>query len=58
MTDRPTAETRWVCLAIASILLAAVVLLLGGPGDTDELFAWPVTPEMTPLFMWRYVDDH
>ncbi len=49
--DRPTAETRWICLAVAAILLAAVLLLYARPGDTDELFAWTIAPEMTPLFM-------
>lgn len=33
------------------ILAAAVALLYISPGSTDELFAWTIQPEMTPLFL-------
>lgn len=44
-------ETRWICLLVAVILLAAVILLGIRPDRTDELFAWTITPEMTPLYL-------
>ena len=49
--NRPVAATRWVCLLVALILAAAVALLYVSPGSTDELFAWTIQPEMTPLFL-------
>lgn len=49
--DRPVRETRWICLFVAAILVAAVVLLWIAPGRTDELWAWTIKPSMTPLFM-------
>jgi multisubunit Na+/H+ antiporter MnhG subunit len=49
--DVPVPETRWICLAVSAILVAAVLVLWIAPGRTDELFAWPIKPEMTPLFM-------
>jgi hypothetical protein len=36
---------------VALILAAAVALLYISPGSTDELFAWTIQPEMTPLFL-------
>jgi peptidoglycan/LPS O-acetylase OafA/YrhL len=49
--DRPVPETRWICLFVSAILIAAVVLLWFAPGRTDDLWAWPIKPPMTPLFM-------
>jgi hypothetical protein len=49
--DTPVAQTRWLCLFIAAVLVPAVALLFVVPGRTDELWAWPVKPKMTPLFM-------
>lgn len=44
-------ETRWASLAIVAILVPAVVVLWGLPGETADLWAWPVKPEMTAIFM-------
>lgn len=49
--DAPSPPTRWACLLVAAILAAAVALLYVRPGETDELFAWTIAPEITPLFM-------
>lgn len=49
--DAPVSQTRWLSLFITTVLVAAVALLWVVPGRTDELWAWPVKPKMTPLFM-------
>jgi hypothetical protein len=49
--DRPTPETRWICLFVAVILGLAVALLWVQPSRTDELFAWTIRPSLTPLLM-------
>src|SRR5688500_6655527 len=49
--DAVLRETRWASLAIVAILLPAVVVLWGLPGDTADLWAWPVKPEMSAIFM-------
>ncbi len=49
--DQPVAETRWACLFVAVVLVAGVSLLWIAPGQTDDLWAWTIKPEMTPLFM-------
>lgn len=49
--DRLLPETRWVCLALVPILGAAWLLLWALPGSTDELWAWPIVPEETAIFM-------
>ena len=49
--DPPVSQTRWLSLFITTVLVAAVALLYVVPGRTDELWAWPVKPKMTPLFM-------
>jgi hypothetical protein len=47
----PARETRWICLFVAVILVAAVALLWIPPGRTADLWAWTIKPDMTPLFM-------
>ena len=49
--DRLLPETRRACLALVPILGAAWILLWVLPGSTDELWAWPVAPEETAVFM-------
>ena len=48
---QPVPATRWVCLFVAAVLAAAVLLLYVDPGRTDELFAWTIVPEMSPMFL-------
>jgi hypothetical protein len=38
-------------LVVAPVLLAAFVILFGFPDRTEQLFAWTIRPEMTPLTM-------
>jgi peptidoglycan/LPS O-acetylase OafA/YrhL len=50
-TRPPTPETPWVCAAVAISLVGGVALLWIAPGRTDDLFAWTIRPDLTPLFM-------
>ena len=49
--DRVLPLTRLVGAIIAPILLAAFVILFGLPGRTEQLFAWTISPELTPIIM-------
>lgn len=47
--DRVLRGTRWLSLFIAPFLVVAFVLLYLFPADTQRLFAWTITPTMTPM---------
>lgn len=47
--DRILALTRMVAVLVAPILAAAGAVLYGFPDATDQLWAWPMGPEMTAL---------
>lgn len=49
--DRPVVETRWVCAFVSTVLVLAVAMLWIQPDRTDELFAWTIKPDITPLYM-------
>src|SRR5437016_8962964 len=49
--DRIFPLTRWVGAAIPPFLLAAFIILYIFPNNTKDLFAWTITPTMTPLLM-------
>ncbi len=49
--DRILPVTRWVARIIIPFLAAAFLVLYGLPHRTAELFAWTITPEMTPIIM-------
>lgn len=49
--DRVLRGTRWVSLVIIVVLVPAVVILWGFPGNTATLWAWTIKPDMTPIFM-------
>ncbi len=49
--DRILPITRLVGAIIAPILFVAFVILFGFPDRTEQLFAWTIAPEMTPLIM-------
>lgn len=49
--DRMLPITRLVGVIIIPILLVASAILYGFPDRTEELFAWTITPEMTPMIM-------
>lgn len=47
--DRLLRATRWTAVAVVPILVAAGVILYGFPGDTADLWAWPIKPRLTAL---------
>lgn len=49
--DRVLPATRALCVAIVPFLLVAFVVLFLYPDDTDRLFAWTITPRMTPMVL-------
>jgi hypothetical protein len=49
--DRILATTRWVAGLLLPFLLLAWGILYLFPTRTSELFAWPVNPPMTAMFM-------
>lgn len=49
--DRVLPSTRALSLVIVPFLLVAFVLLYVFPGDTKRLFAWTITPTMTPMVL-------
>ena len=49
--DRVLSATRWLSAAIIPFLIGAFAVLYPFPDDTGRLFAWPVTPTMTPMVL-------
>ncbi|HST03364.1 MAG TPA: hypothetical protein VLQ48_01365 [Chloroflexia bacterium] len=49
--DRILSETRWIGACIPLFLFVAFIMLYFFPNDTATLFAWTITPTMTPLMM-------
>jgi hypothetical protein len=49
--DRILPATHWASLAIVVILIPAFAFLWGAPGHTADLWAWPIKPEMSAIFM-------
>jgi peptidoglycan/LPS O-acetylase OafA/YrhL len=49
--DRVLPETRWAALVIFIILVPAVVVLWGTPGETADRWAWTIAPDLTPIFL-------
>jgi hypothetical protein len=49
--DRIYRETRWVLACVIPFLVIAFGMLYFWPDDTGRLFAWTITPRMTPLLM-------
>lgn len=47
----PVLARRLLAVAVAPVVIAAGVILYGFPTRTAELFAWPITPPMTPIVM-------
>jgi hypothetical protein len=43
--------TRWLAIIIIPFLVAAAILLLIWPNDTDKTFAWTIKPSMTPMML-------
>ncbi|WP_331236250.1 hypothetical protein [Natronorarus salvus] len=49
--DRVLRVTRWSGYVIAPVLFLAFVTLYGTPDRTELYFAWPISPDLTPLLM-------
>jgi hypothetical protein len=49
--DRVLSSTRWLSGFIAPFLIVAFVVLYGFPDQTGRLFAWTITPTMTPMVL-------
>ena len=49
--DRVLPATRAVAVAIVPFLVLAFVVLYFWPGETGRLFAWPISPPLTPLIL-------
>ena len=49
--DRLLPETRTASLAVFAILVPAVLVLWGAPGDTADAWAWTIAPDLTPIFL-------
>jgi hypothetical protein len=49
--DRVLPATRWASLVIVAVLLPALVVLWGLPGETADLWAWTIKPDMTPILL-------
>jgi len=49
--DRVLPSTKWVALVVVLVLLPALVILWGMPGETADLWAWTIMPDLTPIFM-------
>ena len=49
--DRVLPETRWAALAVFIILVPAAAILWVAPDRTADLWAWPIQPELTAMFL-------
>jgi len=44
-------ETRWASWIVVAVLVPALVVLWGFPGNTEDLWAWTIQPDLTQIFM-------
>jgi hypothetical protein len=49
--DKIFRETRWLCWVVVAVLVPALVVLWGLPGNTEDAWAWPIKADMTQIFM-------
>jgi hypothetical protein len=49
--DRVLPATRWAALVVFAILVPALIVLWGLPGRTEDLWAWTIAPDLTPIFL-------
>jgi hypothetical protein len=47
--DRVLPATWWTALLVTPILVVAGIILFFFPGDTEDLWAWPIDPPLTAL---------
>jgi hypothetical protein len=50
-SDRIYGFTRFVAALLGAVVLFAFIVLYFFPTQTKQLFAWPVVPPMTAMFM-------
>ena len=44
-------ETRWVSWVVVAVLVPAVVVLWGFPGNTEDFWSWPIAADLSQIFM-------
>ena len=44
-------ETRWLCWVVVAVLVPAVVVLWGFPGNTEDFWSWPIAADLSQIFM-------
>jgi len=44
-------QTRWLCWVVVGVLVPAVVVLWGFPGNTEDFWSWPIAADMSQIFM-------
>jgi hypothetical protein len=44
-------ETRWASWVVVAVLVPAVVVLWGFPGNTEDFWSWPIAPDLSQIFM-------
>ena len=44
-------QTRWLCWVVVAVLVPAVVVLWGFPGNTEDFWSWPIAADMSQIFM-------
>lgn len=49
--DRILPETRWASWLVVAILVPALVVLWGFPGNTEDAWSWTIKPDLTQIFM-------
>jgi hypothetical protein len=49
--DRVLPATRVAAVVVVAVLVPALIILWGLPGDTADLWAWEIHPDLTPIFM-------
>lgn len=49
--DHVLPETRWASIVVVCVLIPALIVLWGMPGETADLWAWTIMPDLTPIFM-------
>jgi hypothetical protein len=49
--DRVLRGTHWAAFVVFLILVPAVIVLWGAPGETADLWSWTIKPDLTPIFL-------
>ena len=49
--DRMLPATHWASLVVFLVLVPAVIVLWGAPGETADLWSWTITPDLSSIFL-------